>query len=68
MSDVMKMDELLAVHHQTAAHDPRAASVRVPRDPRSMRWAIIGLGTLFYGIPALGMVGYAFWVAAHLNK
>jgi hypothetical protein len=67
MPDVMKMDELLAVHHQGAVREMRPAG-RSPRDAGVMKWAIIGLGTLFYGVPALAMVGYAFWVAMHFNK
>jgi hypothetical protein len=67
MSDVMKMDELLAAHHQTRARELQA-TVASPRYDGVRKWAIIGLGALFYGVPALAMVGYAFWVAAHLNK
>ncbi len=68
MPDVLKMDELLAIHEQTRTHDPRPASARPVRNPAVVKWSIIGLGAMFYGVPALAMIGYAFWVAANLNK
>ncbi|MDB5618424.1 hypothetical protein [Tardiphaga sp.] len=67
MPDILKMDELLAIHEQTRGAR-RPASVRPTRNTAVMKWSLIGLGTMFYAVPALGMIGYAFWVAANLNK
>ncbi|MDB5504243.1 MAG: hypothetical protein JWR89_4145 [Tardiphaga sp.] len=58
MSDILKMDEPLAAQPARS----NAAALR----PATMKWAI--WGTLLYAIPALGMIGYALWVAAHLGK
>jgi hypothetical protein len=68
MPDILKMDELLAIHEQTRTAPSRSAAVRPVRNAAMMKWSIIGLGTMFYALPALAMVGYAFWVAANLNK
>ena len=68
MPDILKMDELLAIHEQTRTHALRSAAVQRVRNPSVMKWSIIGLGTMFYAVPALAMIGYAFWVAANLNK
>ncbi|MDB5655775.1 MAG: hypothetical protein JWQ94_3388 [Tardiphaga sp.] len=68
MPDILKMDELLAIHEQTRSREPRPALARPVRDASVMKWSLIGLGTMFYAIPAIAMIGYAFWVAANLNK
>jgi hypothetical protein len=68
MPDILKMDELLAIHEKTRTQTPRNAAVRPVRNASVMKWSIIGLGTMFYAVPALAMIGYAFWVAANLNK
>jgi len=68
MSDILKMDELLALHEQKRSTAPRSAAARPVRNAAVMKWSIIGLGTMFYAVPALAMIGYAFWVAANLNK
>ena len=68
MPDILKMDELLALHEQNRSTAPRHVAVRPVRNAAVMKWSIIGLGTMFYAVPALAMIGYAFWVAANLNK
>ena len=68
MPDILKMDELLAIHEQKRTDASPRVAVRPVRNPAVMKWSIIGLGTMFYAVPALAMIGYAFWVAANLNK
>ena len=68
MPDILKMDELLAIHEQNRAMASHRVAVRPVRNAAVMKWSIIGLGTMFYAVPALAMIGYAFWVAANLNK
>lgn len=68
MSDILKMDELLAIHEQSRGSASARVAVRPVRNAAMMKWSIIGLGTMFYAVPALAMIGYAFWVAANLNK
>jgi hypothetical protein len=76
MSDVLKMDELLGKHQQmrdlgllAGAPAPQmAAAMRQVRDPRMMKWSMIGLASLLWGVPMISLLGYGFWVAAHLAR
>ena len=68
MPDILKMDELLAIHEQNRSSASPRVAVRPACNAAVMKWSIIGLGTMFYAVPALAMIGYAFWVAANLNK
>jgi len=75
MSDVMKMDELLGKHQQLrdlgliagVAAPQMNAAIRPVRNISMMRWALIGLTSLFWGVPMLCLLGYGFWFAAHLG-
>jgi hypothetical protein len=61
MSDILKMDDA-RTPQPAPARRAGAATLR----PATKKWAI--WITLAYAIPALGMVGYALWVAAHIGK
>lgn len=76
MSDVMKMDELLGKHQQlrdlgilAGTASPQAhATIRPVRDASMVKWALIGLTSLFWGVPMIGLLSYGLWFAAHLGK
>jgi hypothetical protein len=44
------------------------AAMRQARDPRMMKWSMIGLASLLWGVPMISLLGYGFWVAAHLAR
>jgi hypothetical protein len=73
MSDVMKMDELLGKHQQmrdlglAGAGPQLSAAMRPVRDTSMMKWAVIGLTSLFWGVPMIAMLSYGLWFAAHIG-
>ena len=68
MSDVMKMDELLGTYQQSLTTAAAPAALPVGRDPAVVRRTIIVIGTLCYGVAAIGMIAYALSVAAHFGR
>jgi hypothetical protein len=68
MSDIMKMDELLGTYQQSLKTAAAPAALAVVRDSAVMHRTFMVIGALCYGVVAVGMIYYAFSVAAHLGR